>query len=153
MSWKMIYKIERLEISAIAHATEDLDRVIAALKNAIPRDLWNELERSMKILSLEGYYGNPVTRIVAVLKGKEAENAVKHILLSIDRSDFETLVFTLDRRFDGKGRVFIRLSKQDAYLGKLRIAEGDDVLKIVITLPGARRIEDVEKALRSLRGE
>ncbi|MEM1611519.1 MAG: RNA-binding domain-containing protein [Sulfolobales archaeon] len=145
-------RISLLEISTIAHATEDLDKVVAAIKNTIPKDLWNELERNMEISPLEGYYGNPVTRIVARLKGKQAENAAKYILSNLDQGDFETLVYTLDRRFDGKGRVFIRISKQDAYLGRLRIAEGDDIIRIVMTLPGARRVEDVEKTLRSLRG-
>ncbi|MEM4970960.1 MAG: RNA-binding domain-containing protein [Sulfolobales archaeon] len=136
----------------MAHATEDLDKVVTAIKNTVPKDLWNELERNMEISPLEGYYGNPVTRIVTRLKGRQAENAAKYILSNLDQGDFETLVFTLDRRFDGKGRVFIRISKQDAYLGKLRIAEGDDIIRIVMTLPGIRRVEDVEKTLRSLRG-
>jgi len=127
--------------------------VIIAIKNTTPGDLWNELERNMEILSLEGHYGNPVTRIVTRLKGRWAEGTARYILSNLDRGDFETLIFTLDRRFDGKGRVFIRLSKQDAYLGKLRIAEGDDIIRIVMTLPGTRKIEDVEKILRSLRGE
>lgn len=127
--------------------------MIIAIKNTTPRDLWNELERNMEISSLEGHYGNPVTRIVTRLKGRWAEGIARYILSNLDRGDFETLIFTLDRRFDGKGRVFIRLSKQDAYLGKLRIAEGDDIIRIVMTLPGTRKIEDVEKILRSLRGE
>lgn len=127
--------------------------MIVAIKNTTPKDLWNELERSMEISSLEGHYGNPVTRIVARLKGRWAESTARYILSLLDRGDFETLILTLDRRFDGKGRVFMRLSKQDAYLGKLRIAEGDDIIRIVMTLPGIRKIEDVEKILRSLRGE
>ena len=141
-----------LEISVIAHATEDLEKVVEAIKNSVPRELWGELERGMEVSPLEGHYGNPVTRIVVKLRGKRAEEAMRYIVSKLDRGDFETLIFTLDRRFDGRGRIYIRLSKQDAYLGKLRVAEGDDVLRIVATIPGARRAEDVEKILRSLRG-
>jgi len=136
----------------IVHATEDLEKVIEAVKNTVPEELWGELERNMGVSSLEGHYGNPVVRVVVRLRGKRAEEAMRHILSKLERGDFETLIFTLDRRFDGRGRVFIRISKQDAYLGKMRIAEGDDVLRIVATIPGARRAEDVEKILRSLRG-
>ena len=142
-----------VEISTIAHATEDLERVLAAMKNTIPKDLWGEFENISSMDTLEGHYGNPVTRIVARFRGERAEYIARHIISSFDKADFETLIYTLDRRFDGRGRVFIRISKQDAYLGRIKLMDGDDIIRVVLTLPGARNIEFVEHVLRSLRGE
>lgn len=141
------------EISTIAHATEDLGKVLAAMKNTVPRDLWGEFEKIVSIDTLEGHYGNPVARIVARFSGKGAEHVAKYILSRFEKADFETLVYTIDRRFDGRGRIFIRISKQDAYLGRIRLMDGDDIIRVMLTIPGARKASDVERALRSLRGE
>lgn len=145
--------ISLVEISTIAHATEDLEKVLAAMRNIIPKDLWGEFERVASIDPLEGHYGNPVTRIVARFRGKSAEHVARYILSRFEKADFETLIYTLERRFDGKGRIFVRVSKQDAYLGRVRLMDGDDIIRVVLTLPGARSVAEVERAFRSLRGE
>lgn len=145
--------VSLVEISTITHATEDLGKVLEAVKNIIPKDLWGEFERIYSMDSLEGHYGNPITRIVARFRGKSAEYIAGYILSRLEKADFETVIYTLDRRFDGKGRVFIRISKQDAYLGRIRIMDGDDIIRVVLTLPGARSVGFVERVFRSLRGE
>ncbi len=145
--------ISLAEISTIAHATEDLSKVLVAMKNTIPKDLWGEFEKIVGIDTLEGHYGNPVTRIVARFRGRGAEHVARHIFSRFEKADFETLVYTLDRRFDGRGRIFIRISKQDAFLGRIRLMDGDDIIRVMLTIPGARSVADVERVLRSLRGE
>jgi RNA binding exosome subunit len=107
----------------------------------------------MEVLSMEGHYGNPLTRITVRFKGRGAREVARYIFSRLEKSDFETIIYTIDRRFDGKGRVFIRLSKQDAYLGKLRLYEREDVIRVMLTLPGVRRSENVERILRQIRGE
>lgn len=143
-----------VEVSAIVHATEVLEKVVRAVRNAVPSDLWPELERSMEIMDLEGHYGNPLKRIKIRAGGRAAEKLVRHVISRLDRADFEALVLTLHRRLDPKeSKLYIRLSKQEAYMGRIRCIDGDDVIRIVITVPGVKGLEDVEKLLRILRGE
>lgn len=142
-----------VEVSTIVHATEVLDRVLRAVRNTAPADLWPEIERSMEIMDLEGHYGNPLKRIKIRLGGRAAEELARHIMSRLEKADFETLVLTLHRRFDPReSRLYIRFSKQDAYMGRIKCLDGDDVIRVVITIPGVKSSENVEKLLRDLRG-
>lgn len=136
----------------MAHATEDLEKVLAAIKNTVPKDLWGEFEKNVSMDTLEGHYGNPVTRIVARFRGRDAEHVARYIISRFERADFETLIYTLDRRFDRRSRIYVRISKQDAYLGRIRLMDGDDIIRVMLTIPGVRSASDVERVFRSLRG-
>ena len=142
----MVYtKIVRVELAAHAHATEDPDKVQKALMNIVPEELRDRVAIEKSIL--EGHYNNPIVRIVAKLEGRDAETFVKRLGEMLNEQDRGLLDALFDTRYDERtGRLFIRFSKQDAYMGELRLHDGDDVIHVVIQLrgsPKARRAREI----------
>ncbi len=131
-----------LEISTICHATEDLEKVRKALLNLIPPHMRSDVE--LEYSHTKGYYRNPITRIVLRVKGRRAEEVFKYIMSKMDSTEKKVILSTLDIRFDLRAcKLYLRFSKQDAYLGSIVLFEGDDVIKVVATL---RRVKNVDEA-------
>ena len=140
-------KVKSLELAVHAHATEDVDKVLEALKRLIPEELRGKARVSR--LQLEGHHGNPITRIQVVLEDADAEKAVRHIASLMDEREKLVLDTSFEARYDERsGRLYLRFSKQDAYLGRLRFMDGDDVIRVVI---GFRGSPDARKARRIAR--
>ncbi len=139
----------RLELAAHAHATEDEGRVRRALLNLVPPELRGraELERVV----VEGHYSNPIVRLTLRLEGEDAVAALRHLASALDEYEKRLLDATLESRYDGReGRLYVRLSKQEAYLGRVRIFEGDDVVRMVVVFQGAPGVDEVRRALREV---
>ena len=142
-------KVIKVELSAHAHATEDVNKVVKAMLNLLPPNLRREVE--VRKEPLQGHYSNPIIRITIVVEGERAVSVVKHLGSVLDDYDKEIIEASLASRYDRKtGRVFIRFSKQDAYLGRIRVAEGDDVIRMVITVQGTPDVKVVGEALKAL---
>lgn len=139
------------EISAFCHATEDLDKVKAALGNILPESARAELESSMSIAMLEGHYGNPIFVLrLKIEKPELAEALLKQLLASLPEGDLAMLDRTLEQRLDSSGNLYLRLDKQQAFLGDFRVYDGDDVIKVKVKLsPQARQII-LNKSLKEL---
>lgn len=145
----MVTKVSDIEISTICHATEDIERVKNALLKFIPQEIKDNVR--IEQLQAKGYYKNPITRLIVKFKGKEAEKVAKYIFSLIDSSERNILFTTLDNRLDTRtGKLYIRFSKQDAYLGSVVLFDGDDVIRVVITLRRVRSVEDAKKVLKEL---
>ena len=138
--------IVRVELSAHAHATEDVDRVLEAVLNLLPEELRGRVKPLVQ--TVEGHHGNPITRIVVRLEGQEAEEFLRGLASRLSEQDKRILRFILESRYDEKaGRFYLRLSKQDAYQGRLVFSDGDDVVHVMISVRGSPRLE---RALRML---
>jgi len=145
----VVTKVSDIEISTICHATEDIERVKNALLKFIPQEIKDNVR--IEQLQAKGYYKNPITRLIVKFKGKEAEKVAKYIFSLIDSSERNILFTTLDNRLDTRtGKLYIRFSKQDAYLGSVVLFDGDDVIRVVITLRRVRSVEDAKKVLKEL---
>ncbi|MEM4915109.1 MAG: hypothetical protein QXI47_04145 [Thermosphaera sp.] len=44
----------------------------------------------------------------------------------------------------------MRFSKQDAFMGRMKILDSDDIVKVVVHFSNAKREEDVRNALREI---
>ncbi len=129
-----------LELSAFVHSTEDERKVLDALLNTVPADLRPVVAQRVRVQSLEGYYGNVIKIVRLTISGSQAEEALRYLLCGMGRRSRELLLATLESRVERRrARVHIRLSKQDLFLGRLVLSEGDDVVKIVASFEGARR--------------
>lgn len=137
-----------VEVIASCHATEDCGRVLTALKNLVPPHLRDKvvfLEEQQK-----GYYGNPITIIRASL-AEEAGEVLSYIASNLPESEKRVLGLTLDLRYDKRDkRLIIRLSKQDAYLGALRLLDHDDIVKVVIRFKRAGGVEELREYLKDI---
>ncbi len=138
-------KARRLELTTSAHATEDLAKVKQALLNLIPR----EYRENIKIeeVKYEGHYGNPIIRLKVLVKGKKANEIFNYIISNLSESDRNILKVTLKNRVDERGHLYLRISKQDALQGKITLYEGDDVVRIVVTIDYPATLERVGKLL------
>lgn len=140
--------VKRLQVSALCHATESEEKVLTAILNIAPPILRNKLKNKIAKNFLYGYHGNPIVYYQLDIDEREgAQEVSRHILSSLDEFDSDQIKKTLDLRFN-KGKLHLRLDKQDAYLNKLRISEGDDVIRITISFyPHIRKKEALISAL------
>jgi len=127
----------RVELSCSAHATEDEGKVLTALLNIIPESLREQYASAVETTRTMGYHGNPITIYRLVVEGPDANEIFKHIALSLGEEDRKYIESTLSSRLE-RCRLYIRVSKQWAYLRRLKVYEGDDVIRIVFTLRRGR---------------
>lgn len=145
--------VKSLELRAYVHATEERERVLKALRSVLGEEFWSTavvLEERY-----EGHYGNPVTVLTVRLPSAEqAATALKSILSRLSNGDIAILLQSLEERVDRNGSLYFRLSKQDAYLGRLILYEADDVIRVSIGFQGRRRkaLEEYLRVLEEARG-
>lgn len=138
--------VKSIELRTYVHATEEKERVLQALKSIIGGEEWRDSELVEE--RYEGHYGNPVTVLtVRVEDAERATRILKSIVSRLPRPDAMILLDTLEDRVDGAGNLYLRLSKQDAYLGKLALYEADDVVRVTVGYQGRR-----SRALEEYRG-
>jgi len=123
----------RVELSCSAHATENEEKVLAALLNVVPGSLRERYAQAVGVARTVGYHGNPITIYHLIIEGPDANEVFKHVVSSLSEDDKEYVESTLRSRLEGH-KLYIRISKQWAYLGGLKVHEGDDVIRIVFTL-------------------
>lgn len=134
-----------VELSAFSHSTELEERVRVALLNAVPAELRQRLSQRVSAQRVEGYYGNVVTVLKVSASGSAGLEVLRYILCSMDRTDLELLLATASSRIEERrARLHLRLSKQDLYLGRVRLYEGGDVVKVVASFEGLRGVELVD---------
>ncbi len=134
-------------LSVFAHSTEDLGRVRQAVLNVLPQQLREKALMEEQVV--QGHYGNPITLINVRFKDRRDEDSVfRHILCSLNVTDRSLLTATLGRRVGSKNSIiYLRLSKQDAFSGKIMLMDGDDVIKVSATLVGVRSLRDLHECL------
>lgn len=139
-----------LEFSAFVHSTEDEKKVLNSLLNVLPLHLRQVFQQRVRAQSLEGYYGNAIKLLRLSIGRDAAEGVLRHILCGMSKTDREVLLATLESRVESRrSRVHFRLSKQDLYLGRVVLSEGNDVVKIVASFEGVRQ-DGLREVLRKL---
>lgn len=129
MSWRSVFK--GCELSLFIHGTEDEERVV----NGVCENLGVRREM-LREERLEGHFKNPIVSVKASLQGREAEELVKRILSKLDEESRVKLKANLEDFVDKKGKLYLRLDKQDLLGGRLRLCEQDPVRLVV--KPGSR---------------
>lgn len=124
-----------LHARAFVHATEDLDKVKMAMANVVgPQELTT--------LVTEGVHGNPLT----ILEANVSDPAdVPRFFSKLDREDLQTILRTLDKRVDEGCNLFVKIDKQSAFLGQVRLDRGDDVISMrirVAAFPASREVAE-----------
>ncbi len=141
-------RVIRVEFSVHSHATEDEHKVIQALMSILPE---SARDIDVKREKLEGHYSNPIIRFTMTLEGSRAVEFLRRLGEKLDSYDKELLGATLERRYDRKtGRLYLRLGKQEAYLGEIRLVDGDDVVRVVVVFQGTPKLSDIRKFLEEV---
>ncbi|MFD1589025.1 RNA-binding protein [Halorientalis brevis] len=130
-----------IDLRTFCYATEDEKRVEGALRTFLPEDF--EIQRATS----EGHHGD---RIVVLSTRVERADEMRHVL---DRlSDLDTasqLAAELDDRVDENCSLFLRLDKQAAFNGDVRLGEGLTVRAKVEAYPATKEaaVENAREAL------
>lgn len=137
-----------IKLAVHVHATEDENKVLASIKHILPMDV----ELRLKRFRYTGFYGNPILRFEGTISGsKLAKEIFTHILSRIEGIIYPGWIV---ERFDEKSNtLFLRLDKQAAYLGKIILGWGDDIIHLMFKFPGFLKLrgEELEDFIEDLR--
>jgi RNA binding exosome subunit len=117
--------IAYVDVRVFAHATEDLDKVLAAVQNVLPQGLASTV--AFKKTALTGHHGNPITLFETRIKNRKVTQALfEKLASSLNMADKEALSCEISQHLE-KGNLYIRLDKQCSYMGELRLGQADPI--------------------------
>jgi len=133
--------IDKISFRAFVAATEDEGRVREALAVFVPLD-------RITAVTAEGHFGNEIKILEAVLRRREVAAFLQILREQLSAEDLERLRREIPDRLEGESHFHLRLDKQAAYKGLVRLTNSKDALDITIlvrTYPARR-----ESALKIL---
>ncbi|SDY41583.1 RNA-binding protein [Halopenitus persicus] len=105
-----------VELRTFCYATEDEKRVTAALETFLPEDA--AIDRVENV----GHHGD---RIVVLSARVETADEMRHVLDRLgDLEHLDRVIDELDERVDENCSLFLRLDKQAAFRGDVRLGDG-----------------------------
>ncbi|MEM1725546.1 MAG: RNA-binding domain-containing protein [Candidatus Bathyarchaeia archaeon] len=114
-----------IEVRAFAHATEDEEKVLAAIRRVFPPEVADNITFRKKRLS--GHYGNPITLFEAKIRDQNHIKAfLENLASKMSILDKENLNNSIKQHLD-KASLYIRLDKQAAYLNQIRLCTADPI--------------------------
>lgn len=126
-------RIERMFIQVLCHATENRDKVLKAVGNVLG-DAADKTSISSE--TVKGYYGDPVIIMRIYLLDEEAcEKVLLRIISSLSKFEREELWSERTKKGKHGGKLYIRLDKQEAFLGRIRQSDKDPI-RIVVEVRG-----------------
>jgi len=138
-----------VEFSTIAHATEDVGRVMEAVLNIIPSELRGSISFTRRYLN--GHHRNPIVMLTArVTKEEMAETIVEHLFSVLSQSERRELNLDFERSLDEENNFYIRLDKQGAFNGMVRLAREDPIRVKIRAKTWRPTVEGVRKILMDL---
>jgi len=114
------------ELSVIAHATEDIEKVCLAAKNLLPRDFQDKVTFKQEYAT--GHHGNPITNLKATVSDRNMiERLITELAPRMSSVDRSILSDELDQCVDSDGNLYLRFDKQAAYLREIRLKQEDPI--------------------------
>ncbi len=133
-----------VDLRAFSYATEDDRRVERALRTLLPPE--TELER----VGTTGHHGDPILVLSARV---ERVDDVRHVLSRLtEAAEFDRVEAELDERVTENCELFLRLDKQAALRGDVRLGDGVTFRAKVEAYPAKREaaVENAREALAAL---
>ena len=125
-------KIRQIEFRTHAHNTESIEKVTNSFLNLIPKEILHE---SIQINNCTGTFSQKILDILIVLKiQKSIKYVITKIAENLSKKDKTRLKSSFENRLDDKLKFYFRLDKQFLTLGKVRLAETNDVIQITIAI-------------------
>lgn len=125
-----------IRIEALCHGTEDPNKVLQAISHLVGRP-----DPSVKTMTLQGHYDNPILLMTLVLDDSERiVKSVETVVGGLGRPDKKLLAQEISDHLDEKENLHLRFDKQLLYEERLALTDGDDVVKMRVNLaPHVRR--------------
>ena len=113
--------IQSVEVAYLAHATEDHEKLAAAVAGLLGVESGQEVER------LEGHFGNEILMTRIHLTGEDAERAFRSIIRRVPGKLREELLADIGSFMDEHSALFLRLDKQSVVSGFVAFGSADAV--------------------------
>jgi RNA binding exosome subunit len=121
--------IHHIILRVIAHATEDVSRVRAALDFFLSGAGVREGGKLIEELQAEGHHGNPITILSVQLKKKaNCLNFARFVREKFSEEDVAKLREEMPERLDDDQVFHLRFDKQAAYLQQVRLTSSSDAI-------------------------
>jgi RNA binding exosome subunit len=140
-----------VKISTITHATEDPEKVARAIRNLS----LGGTSLGFTMTRAKGHHGNEIaTSVLVIRNAKDAEIFLKNTWSGLSQLDRTEIYSSLASRIDSTGTMFLRINKQEALKGRIRL-ENTDPVKIEIlfrTEPSKRNelVDNIRKRLEEI---
>ncbi len=114
-----------VDIRVFAHATEDLQKVITAVRNTLPEEIGENT--LLQKTTLTGHHRNPITLFQTKITDKKTLPLIlTKLAASLSSLDKETLNSELKLHLE-KHNLYLRFDKQAAYVGELKFSSNDPI--------------------------
>ncbi|WP_276253614.1 RNA-binding protein [Halomontanus rarus] len=136
-----------VDLRTFCYATEDEKRVETALRTFLPEEF--EIER----VESEGHYGD---RILVLSARVERADEIRHVLARLaELEELDQLLAELDQRVTENTELFLRLDKQAAFGGDVRLGDGITFRAKVEAYPAKKEaaVENAQEVLERLEDE
>jgi RNA binding exosome subunit len=131
--------IHRVTFRTFVASTEDEEKVRKALSLFVPSE-------SISSTSVVGHYGNEIKILASTLEKREGRAFLGALRQSLSSGEADRLHQEIPMRVDDRCQLFLRLDKQAAYEGRIRLSDQGDAIQVCAHLEAypAKR----EKALK-----
>jgi RNA binding exosome subunit len=114
-----------IDIRVFAHATEDPEKVLIAVRNTLPQELSENTV--FQKTTLTGHHKNPIILFQTKVTDKQALPLVlEKIAASLSALDKETLNSEMKLHLE-KRNLYLRFDKQSAYMDELKFSSNDPI--------------------------
>ncbi|NWG11204.1 hypothetical protein HXY33_05595 [Candidatus Bathyarchaeota archaeon] len=114
-----------IDIRVFAHATEDTEKVLTAVRNILPKEIIDTV--TFEKSNISGHHGNQIVLIETRIKEKSSSQTVfEKLASSLSMLDKEQLSSDIMQHVEN-GSLYLRFDKQSAYLGKLKFSSSDSL--------------------------
>ena len=141
-------RVVSVKISTITHATEDPEKTAQAMRNLSP----SETSLGLMKNRTKGHHGNEIaTSLFIIRNAKNAELFLTNIWRGLSQLDRTEVYSSLASRIDSTGTMFLRIDKQEALKGRIRLENTDPVrIEISFRTEQSRRNEFVNNIRETL---
>jgi RNA binding exosome subunit len=113
-----------MRINIVVQATEDGEKLLDRISRSLGL---GDVRLSTEIQELTGHYGNPIDYVEIELPKQRSKEVLRRVIQGFNERDMRYLMENLDRHRDEKGKLYLRLDKQELCLGKFALSEMDSV--------------------------
>jgi RNA binding exosome subunit len=125
--------VDRIEARAHSRATEVIERVQTAVLNLFPESVQESAQ--IDIETTEGHRQTRIVVLSAVLEDKSScESTLSFIAERLSETDRLAIIRSLPLRLDDQCILFLRIDKQESFLGRIQLAKDPDVISVKIHL-------------------
>jgi RNA binding exosome subunit len=143
---KSALPVSEVDIGCFAHATEDEDKVMNALRHILPA--LHAEDVSFSKTTAKGHHGNPIVVFETRITDRNVVKAAVETLSSnLSPMDKENLMNEVEKHVE-KGSFYLRLDKQAAFRGEFKLALADPI-RVRLRLKKSR-FEDVVEICREI---